>query len=106
VRRKPGTKPTEYILPQPNKKSFGNTKDYKYFWGHAIQEVTVQMPSKPVVCWHNDHVLSLPLCAFNKFVKEKTYCKRCPLFQGDEHSQTLRELIEKWERDEVIENAS
>jgi len=37
-----------------------------------------------------------------KFVQEKQHCKRCTLFQGDEHSTTLRQLIQEWEKDEVI----
>jgi hypothetical protein len=38
-----------------------------------------------------------------KFVKETTYCKRCPLFQKDEHATTLRSLIEEWEKDDLEE---
>jgi hypothetical protein len=38
-----------------------------------------------------------------KFVKETTYCKRCPLFQKDEHAKVLKSLIEEWEKDEIEE---
>jgi len=70
----------------------------------VVKEVAKQLPNKSVICWQTDHTLSLPVCANNKFVKEKTYCKRCPLFQKDEHSTTLRSLIEEWEKDDLEED--
>lgn len=101
IRRKPGTKPPEYIVPKKARKSFGQTADYKYLWGHTVTEVAEQLPNKSVICWKTDHFLSLPVCAIRKFVKETKYCKRCPLFQGDEYSDQLKSFIEAWEKDEI-----
>jgi hypothetical protein len=103
IRRKPGSKPPEYIIPVKAKRSFGQTADYKHFWGHTVKEIAKQLPDKAVICWYTDHTLSLPVCAMRKFVKETTYCKRCPLFQKDEHATVLKSLIEEWERDEIEE---
>jgi hypothetical protein len=103
IRKKPGSKPPEYIIPVKAKRSFGQTTDYKHFWGHTIKEIAKQLPDKSVICWYTDHTLSLPVCAMRKFVKETTYCKRCPLFQKDEHATTLRSLIEEWEKDDLEE---
>ena len=89
------------MLPKKGKRSFSATKDYKYFWGHVTKEVALQLPNKTVICWYNDHMLSLPVCAIHKFVREKQYCKRCPLFQNDEHGPPLRRLIEEWEKDDL-----
>jgi len=104
IRKKPGSKPPECIIPQKSKRSFAQTAEYKYFWGHVVKEVAKQLPNKTVSCWKTDHTLSLPVCANKKFVKELTYCKRCPLFQKDEHSTTLRSLIEEWEKDDLEED--
>jgi hypothetical protein len=48
-------------------------------------------------------MMSLPSCAIRKFWHEESYCKRCPLFQRDEHAQELRSLIEEWEKDDLDE---
>ncbi len=105
IRRKPGSKPPECITPERKRKgsAYGGSKDYKYFYGHIVLEAVKQLSDKRVICWHNDHMLSLPVCAINKFWKEKSYCKRCPLFQKDEHAQELRSLIEEWETDDLEE---
>jgi hypothetical protein len=103
IRRKPGSKPPEVIIPVKAKKSFGQTVDYKYFWGHTVKEIAKKLPNKTVSCWYTSHTLSLPICANRKFVKETTYCKRCPLFQKDEHATVLKSLIEEWERDDIEE---
>lgn len=104
IRRKPGVKPTEYIVPQKSKKPFGSTKDYKYFWGHVVKEIAKKLPKDEVViCWHTDHMLSLPICAVKKFVQEQQYCKRCPLFQNDTHAEKLRIIVEEWEKDDLEE---
>jgi len=91
------------VEPHKNHRSFGNTRDYKYLWGHSTSEVLVQLPKAPVLCWFNGEKLSVPECAKNKFLQEKDHCKRCSLFQEDEHAKTLRELIVEWERDEVVD---
>jgi hypothetical protein len=102
IRRKPGTKPPEYIIPSPKKRgNHARTADYKHFEGHIVPEVAKQLPGKTVICWETDHMISLPVCAIAKFWRQKKYCKRCSLFQGDEHSQELRSLIDKWELDEI-----
>jgi len=105
VRRKAGSKPPEYIVPKKKRKgtSYTRTADYQHFEGHVVPEVAKQLPGKTVICWENDHMLSLPVCAIKKFWKQKSYCKRCSLFQGDEHSQVLRSLIEEWELDDLQE---
>ena len=105
IRRKPGSKLPEYVTPEKKRKgaAYSNSRDYKYFYGHVIPEIARQLPDKCVICWHNDHMLSLIVCAMNKFWGEKTHCKRCPLFQKDEHAQELRSLIEKWETDDDLE---
>lgn len=105
IRRKSGHKKPEYITPEKKRKgsAYGGSKDYKYFYGHIVPEVAKQLSDKRVICWYNDHMLSLPICAINKFWKEKSYCKRCPLFQGDEHAQELRSILEKWETDDLEE---
>jgi len=66
-----------------------------------VKEIAQQLPAKTVICWKDDHFLSLPVCAMNKFVREKSYCKRCTLFQGDDHSDLLYKLVEEWERDDL-----
>jgi hypothetical protein len=105
IRRKPGSKPPEYITPVKKRKgaAYSSSKDYKYFYGHIVPEVFRQLVDKRVICWHSDHMLTLQVCAMNKFWKEMNYCKRCPLFQKDEHAQELRSLIEKWETDDLEE---
>ena len=105
IRRKPGSKSPEYITPEKKRKgaTYSNSKDYKYFHGHVVPEIASQLSDKRVICWYNDHMLTLPVCAMNKFWKENSYCKRCPLFQKDEHAQELRSLIEKWETDDLEE---
>lgn len=105
IRRKPGTKPPEYILPVQKKKGSNYTRsaDYQHFDGHVVPEVAKQLPGKTVICWETDHMISLPVCAIMKFWKQKSYCKRCSLFQADEHSQELRALIVKWETDDLEE---
>lgn len=101
IHRKAGTKPPEYISPEKQSKSFAQSKIYKYLWGHLTREVTDKLPQETVICWYDSHTLSLPICAVNKFLKEKRYCKRCPLFQDDKHSQMLSDLISEWEKDEM-----
>jgi hypothetical protein len=103
IRRKPGSKKPEHITPKQKRKGapYSRTKEYQYFEGHIVPEVAKQLPSKNVVCWHNDHMLSLPVCAIKKFWQLQNHCKRCPLFQKDEHSTTLRSLIEEWEKDDL-----
>lgn len=105
VRRKRGSKPPEYITPKKKTKGspFSQTKEYQYFEGHIVPEVAKQLPRKNVICWYNDHMLSLPVCAIKKFWKLQTHCKRCPLFQSDEHAQQLKSLIEEWELDDLKE---
>ena len=76
-------------------------KSYKYFWGHVVKEVAKQLPDKRVICWYNEHMLELQTCADNKFLQERNYCKRCTLFQKDEHAQVLKALIEEWEKDDL-----
>ncbi len=97
--------PLEFITPKKKEKGspFTQSKDYKYFWGHIVREVADQLPEKRVICWFDEHNLSLRICAYNKFLRERTYCKRCPLFQGDEHAQALKDLIVEWEKDELEE---
>ena len=68
-----------------------------------MPEVGKQLTPKKVICWYNDHILDLRICAMNKFWRKYSYCKRCPLFQGDEHSQELRSLIDEWEKDDLDE---
>ena len=108
IRLKPGTKPPEYIIPTKKTKggNYSRSSDYQHFEGHVVPEVAKQLPGKTVICWENDHMLSLPVCAISKFWKQKSYCKRCSLFQGDEHSQELRSLIVKWETDDLGEEKS
>lgn len=103
VKRKPGTKPTEYLTPEKKKRGnpYSQSKDYQYFSGHVVPDIIRSLPDKKVVCWYNDHILSLRSCSLNKHWLEKSYCKRCPLFQKDEHAQELRSLIEKWEEDDL-----
>ena len=105
IRRKPGSKPPECLVPEKKRKgaTYSSSKDYKYFQGHIVPEILRQALDKRVICWYNDHMLTLSVCAMNKFWKEKSYCKRCPLFQKDEHAQELRSLIEKWETDDLEE---
>ncbi len=108
IRRKPGSKKPEYILPEKKRKgdTYIQTKDYQYFEGHIVPEIAKQLPKKNVVCWYNDQMLSLPVCSIKKFWQLQQYCKRCPLFQGDEHAQLLRSLIEEWEKDDLEEDKS
>jgi cytoplasmic iron level regulating protein YaaA (DUF328/UPF0246 family) len=103
IRRKSNFKPLEFIKTEKKEKGspFSQSKDYKYFWGHIVKEVVKQLPDKRVVCWYNEHMLSLQTCAYNKFLKENNYCKRCTLFQKDEHAQDLKVLITEWEKDEL-----
>jgi hypothetical protein len=105
IRRKPGSKPPEYIAPVKKQKgaAYSSGKEYKYFHGHVVPEIASQLSDKRVVCWYNDHMLDLSVCVMNKFWKENSYCKRCSLFQKDEHAQELRSLIEKWETDDLEE---
>ncbi|KKL99930.1 hypothetical protein LCGC14_1809520 [marine sediment metagenome] len=103
IRRKPGRPKPEYLTPEKKRKgpAYSSSKDYKYFQGHIVPEILRQASDKRVICWYNDHMLTLPICAMNKFWKENSYCKRCPLFQKDEYAQELRSLIEKWETDDL-----
>lgn len=105
IRRKKGSKLPEYIAPQKKGKgsTYARSKDYQYFYGHIVPEVAKQLPRKTVICWYKDYMMSLPSCAIRKFWKEESYCKRCPLFQRDEHAQDLRSLIEEWEKDDLEE---
>jgi hypothetical protein len=80
-------------------------KDYKYFYGHIVPEIADQLSNKRVICWKNDHVLSLPTCALKKFWHGVGYCKRCELFQEDVHAQVLKGLVIEWEKD-PFENES
>jgi len=79
------------------------TKDYRYFVGHVTPEIARQLENKTTICWVNGHMLSLPVCAINKFWREQSYCKRCPLFQKDDYAEQLRSLIEEWEKDDLEE---
>lgn len=90
------------IQPIQHVRSYGTTRDYKYLWGHSVAQVTEKLSDQPVLCWFNSQIQPLNECALMKFVQEKQHCKRCSLFQGDEHSTTLRNLIQEWEKDEVI----
>ena len=105
LRQKPGSKPPEYIVPEKKKKGvpYTRTADYQYFEGHLVPEVAKKLPGKTVICWANDHMLSLQVCAINKFRRQHSQCKRCSLFQGDEHTPVLRLLIEEWELDDLEE---
>ena len=105
IRRKSDEPPIDYLTPQKSKKTFVNSAIYKYLWGHLVKEIIQQLPAKPVICWYDDHTLSLPVCAVSKFLKEKNYCKKCPLFQEDEYSSILQQSIEKWEVDDIKEDA-
>lgn len=102
VRKKRGGSVPKFIVPRKAKKSFGETVGYRYFCGHVVREVAKQLPNTSVICWKTDHALSLPVCAMHKFVREKTYCKKCPLFQKDEYADMLRLLIVQWEQDDLI----
>ena len=95
-------KKVSIIAPTQHVRSYGTTRDYKHLCGHSVAAVTKQLPDQPVLCWFNSQVQTLNECALLKFVKEQQHCKRCSLFQGDEHSTTLRNLIQEWEKDEVI----
>lgn len=103
IRRKKGSKPTEYIIPVKKEKGqpYSRSAEYKYFYGHIIPEISKKLPPKHVCCWYNDKVLSLPVCALNKFWREKKYCKRCSLFQDDKYAQELKDLILEWEKDDL-----
>lgn len=105
LRNRQKFEPLEFINPRKKEKgsTFAQSKDYKYFWGHVVKEIADQMPEKRVICWFDEHNLSLKVCAYNKFVREKRYCKRCTLFQGDVHAQALKDLIVEWEKDDLEE---
>jgi len=64
-------------------------------------EIIKQLPEKRVICWINYQNLSLPICAMKKFWNVQKECKRCSLFQKDEHAQELKGLIETWEKDDL-----
>ena len=106
IRSKPGYKKPECITPEKKIKgsTYTNSKDYKYFWGHITETLARQLPDKVVLCWKTGHTLTLPICAMNKFLRERSYCKRCPLFQRDEYATTFRSLIEEWEIDDLKED--
>lgn len=105
IRFKKGQKKPEYITPQKKKKGppYSNTTEYQYFEGHITPEIAKQLSPKNVICWYNDHMLSLPVCAIKKFWQLQKYCKRCPLFQDDEYSNQLKPLILEWEKDDLEE---
>ncbi len=105
LRNRQKFEPSEFISPQKKGKggSFAQSKDYQYFWGHVVREIVDQLPETRVICWYNGHSLSLKICAYNKFVQEKRYCKRCTLFQGDGYAQALKDLIIEWEKDDLEE---
>ena len=92
---------TPYVIVKPAKKVRGGnyvkTEEYEFFSGHTTPEIAKQQPNTHVYCWYTDHTLNLATCAVSKFLKEKSYCKRCSLFQSDEHAQGLRTLIDEWE---------
>ena len=102
VRRPNGTRPPEIIRPKKAKRPFSNTTDYKYFNGHVTRDIAKQLPDSPVFCWNDERPYDLNLCAVFKFWQERPHCKRCPLFQNDEHTPVLRDLITAWETDELI----
>ena len=105
IRSKPGGKRPEHIIPHKkiDGQPYSQTSEYKYFEGHVVPEIAKQLSVKSVVCWYNDQMLSVPMCAINKFRQQRTHCKRCSLFQKDEHSQELRSLVEDWEMDDLEE---
>lgn len=102
VKKKKIVKPPAYIIPQKKIKgtSYVQSADYKYFEGHVVLEIAKKLSPKLVVCWYNDHILSLPACAYRKFWKQDSCCKRCSLFQNDEPAQELRDLVVGWEDDD------
>ena len=101
IRKKPGSKPPKYITPHKKQKgkSYSQSKGYRYFYSHVIPEIAKQMPKESVICWRNDHMLSIPICIIRKFWKAERDCKRCSLFEDDEYARKLRSLIEEWEID-------
>ena len=108
ISKRRGGKRPEYITPQKKKggSSYARTKDYEYFKGHIVPDVVNQLPDKNVICWYNDHNLSLPVCAIKKFWQLQKHCKKCPLFQGDEHAQVFKSIIDLWETDDLEEDDS
>ncbi len=103
IRRRKNSKPTKYIIPRKKSKggTYVRTQDYSHFEGHIIPDIAKGLSPLPVICWYNDHMISLPACAVRKFWQQQSYCKRCSLFQGDEYSKELRSLIENWEKDDL-----
>jgi hypothetical protein len=106
VRLPKGHVPPNYIVPAKKKKgTYSQSIGYKHFTEHVVVEVASQLPQeKTVICWDTDHMLLLPICAMRKFWDNQSCCKRCSLFQRDEHAEFLQELIENWEKDEVDED--
>ena len=90
------------LKPEPRKRGhFANTRTYKYFCGHLVSEIAQSLPAEEVSCWKDGQSLTLQVCAVRKFMKETSYCKRCPLFQEDAYHKTLCDIIENWEKDEM-----
>jgi hypothetical protein len=105
IPKKKGSRRTEHIIPQKKEKgSYARTKDYEYFKGHIVPDIVGKLPKKNVICWYNDHNLSLPVCAIKKFWQLQKHCKKCPLFQGDEHAQVFKSIIDLWETDDLEED--
>lgn len=105
ISKKRGSGKPEYIIPQKKKNSsYVRTKDYTYFKGHIVPDIVNQLPNKNVICWYSDHKLSLPVCAIKKFWQLQKHCKKCPLFQGDEHAQVFKSIIDLWEKDDLEED--
>ena len=105
VRRPNGAEPLEVIKPSASRKSLGTSKDFIHFEGHVVPEIAKQMPTTAVRCWHDERAYSLDMCTLFKFWKLRKHCKRCLLFQEDEHAQVLRTLIDEWETDEMLEES-
>lgn len=101
--KQPKQPPVEFIRPIKKTKgpTFVTSKDYKYFDGHIVKDIVKQLPNKRVVCWYEEDIKPLGWCAYLKFINKKRYCKRCTLFQDDEHAQELKVLINEWEKDDL-----
>lgn len=96
------TEPVEECLhPEGRKQTYATGATYNYLWGHMVKEITQVLPEKSVACWYDDHTLTLPVCAYNKFLKERKCCKRCSLFQDDEYTPILIKSIEELEKDDL-----
>ena len=102
IRLPKGHVPPDYIATErKGKGTYSQTVGYKHFSEHLVVEVASQLSQeRTVICWATNHMLSLPACAGRKFVHNQPRCRRCSLFQKDEHAKVLKGLVEDWEKDE------